>query len=199
MIKIYFQEIKDVCDAIDQEEIQRMIEALRSFQGRLFILGNGGSAANASHAVNDFRKIAGIETYAPSDNVAELSAWTNDEDWKYSFSEWLKESKINEDDAVFVLSVNGGNDIVSPNIQLALEIAKSRKAKIFGIVGKKGGYTKDIADCCIIIPSTNSGIVESFQSIIWHLLVSHLAHGISSTPDTSYILKNADSTATTLS
>lgn len=164
-------------DAI--EKIIKMLVELRQSDGRLFFLGIGGSAANCSHAVNDFRKIAGIEAYAPTDNVSELTARTNDEGWQSVFVEWLKGSKLKRNDGVFVLSVGGG-DIeknVSANIVEALKYAKNVGVKVFGIVGRDGGYTAEVADACVIIPTVNDFTItphtESFQSVIWHLLVSH--------------------------
>lgn len=164
-------------DAI--EKIIKMLVELRQSDGRLFFLGIGGSAANCSHAVNDFRKIAGIEAYAPTDNVSELTARANDEGWQSVFVEWLKGSKLKRNDGVFVLSVGGG-DIeknVSANIVEALKYAKNVGVKVFGIVGRDGGYTAEVADACVIIPTVNDFTItphtESFQSVIWHLLVSH--------------------------
>lgn len=163
------------------EEAARMLGELRAAGGRLFILGVGGSAANASHAVNDFRKIAGIEAYAPTDNVSELTARTNDEGWGTVFGAWLKTSKLKPQDAVLVLSVGGG-DVernVSPNLVAALQLAKSVGSKILGIVGRDGGYTAKVADVCIVIPVVNPVHVtphsEAFQAVVWHLLVSHPA------------------------
>jgi D-sedoheptulose 7-phosphate isomerase len=154
---------------------------LRSTGGRLFILGVGGSAANASHAVNDFRKIAGIEAYAPTDNVSELTARTNDEGWATVFEGWLKTSKLHARDAVLVFSVGGG-DVernVSPNLVAALKLAKTVGAKIIGVVGRDGGYTAKVADVCVLIPAVNPVHVtphsEAFQAVVWHLLVSHPA------------------------
>ena len=155
------------------------LRAVRERGGRLFILGVGGSAANASHAVNDFRKIAGLECYAPTDNVAELTARTNDEGWASVFVEWLRGSRLNAKDCVMVLSVGGGNleKNVSPNLVTALEFAKQTGARIIGIVGKDGGYTAKVADACVIVPTVNPNNVtphsEAFQAVIWHLFVSH--------------------------
>jgi D-sedoheptulose 7-phosphate isomerase len=152
---------------------------LRERGGRLFILGVGGSAANASHAVNDFRKIAGLEAYAPTDNVSELTARTNDEGWPSVFVEWLRGSRLNGKDCVFVLSVGGGNfeRNVSPNLVSALQLAKEVGARVIGIVGKDGGYTAKVADACVIVPTVNSNNVtphsEAFQAVIWHLFASH--------------------------
>ncbi len=155
------------------------LRAVREHGGRLFMLGVGGSAANASHAVNDFRKIAGIETYAPTDNVSELTARTNDEGWASVFVEWLRVSRLNSKDCLFILSVGGGNveKNVSPNLVAALQLAKQVGARIIGIVGKDGGYTAKVADACVIVPTVNPNNVtphsEAFQAVIWHLFVSH--------------------------
>ena len=181
-ISQYMKEAGEIIDHINQSVIQKMVEMLvdvREKGGRVFFLGVGGGAANATHAVNDFRKIAGIEAYTPVDNVSELTARTNDEGWETVFVEWLKESKLKATDMVFVFSVGGGNreKNVSVNIVNALEHAKSIGAKICGVVGRDGGYTKKIADACVIIPSVNQNRVtphtESFQIMISHLLVSH--------------------------
>jgi D-sedoheptulose 7-phosphate isomerase len=155
------------------------LRAVREHGGRLFMLGVGGSAANASHAVNDFRKIAGIETYAPTDNVSELTARTNDEGWASVFVEWLRTSKLNSKDCLFILSVGGGNveKNVSPNLVAALQLAKQVGARIIGIVGKDGGFTAKVADACVIVPTVNPNNVtphsEAFQAVVWHLFVSH--------------------------
>ena len=156
-----------------------LLAEIKSNNGRLFILGVGGSAANASHAVNDFRKLAGIETYAPTDNVAELTARTNDEGWETVFSGWLKISKLNSKDCLFILSVGGGNKErnVSTNLIEAIDLAKEVGAKVTGIVGRDGGYTAKYADVCLIIPMVDPDTVtphsESFQTVLWHLMVSH--------------------------
>jgi len=163
------------------EKAAKMIGELRSTGGRLFILGVGGSAANASHAVNDFRKIAGIEAYAPTDNVSELTARTNDEGWATVFEGWLTTSKLQARDAVLVFSVGGGDleRNVSPNLVAALKLAKAVGAKIIGVVGRDGGYTAKVADVCVLIPVVNPVHVtphsEAFQAVVWHLLVSHPA------------------------
>lgn len=174
-------EILHRLDRASLEKAARMIGELRSTGGRLFILGVGGSAANASHAVNDFRKIAGIEAYAPTDNVSELTARTNDEGWATVFEAWLKTSKLAARDAVLVFSVGGG-DVernVSPNLVAALKLAKAVGAKIIGVVGRDGGYTAKVADACVLIPVVNPVHVtphsEAFQAVVWHLLVSHPA------------------------
>ena len=161
------------------EKAAKLIGELRTTGGRLFILGVGGSAANASHAVNDFRKIGGIEAYAPTDNVSELTARTNDEGWATVFESWLKTSKLNARDAVLVFSVGGGDleRNVSANLVAALKLAKSVGAKIIGVVGRDGGYTAKVADACVLIPVVNPVHVtphsEAFQAVVWHLLVSH--------------------------
>jgi len=167
---------------LNVREIEKMAEVLaglRARKGRLFFLGVGGGAGNCTHAVNDFRKIAGIEAYAPTDNVSELTARTNDEGWASVFVEWLRTSRIQEKDAVFVFSVGGGNleRNISPNLVMALKHAKEVGAQVVGIVGRDGGYTAQVADACVIIPIVNSETVtphtEAFQAVIWHLLVSH--------------------------
>jgi D-sedoheptulose 7-phosphate isomerase len=168
-------------DRASLEKAAKMIGELRSTGGRLFILGVGGSAANASHAVNDFRKIAGIEAYAPTDNVSELTARTNDEGWATVFAGWLKTSKLQARDAVLVFSVGGGDleRNVSTNLVAALKLAKAVGAKIIGVVGRDGGYTAKVADVCVLIPVVNPAHVtphsEAFQAVVWHLLVSHPA------------------------
>jgi D-sedoheptulose 7-phosphate isomerase len=167
---------------ISAETIEVMVQLLKKVKeekGRIFFLGVGGSAANASHAVNDFRKLAGIESYAPTDNVAELTARTNDEGWPTVFSAWLKVSNLNSKDCLFVLSVGGGDKErgVSVNLCEAIDLGKSVGAKILGIVGRDGGYTAKNADACLIVPTVNALTVtphsESFQVVIWHLMVSH--------------------------
>jgi D-sedoheptulose 7-phosphate isomerase len=168
-------------DAASCEKAVALLAEVRSRGGRLFILGVGGSAANASHAVNDFRKIAGMECYAPTDNVSELTARTNDDGWTTVFVEWLKGSRLTEQDAVLVLSVGGGDleRNVSPNLVAALQWAKERRCSILGIVGRDGGYTAKVADVCIIIPTINpmntTPHTEAFQAVVWHLFVSHPA------------------------
>ena len=174
-------QIVERLDRASLEKAARLIAELRATGGRLFILGVGGSAANASHAVNDFRKIGGIEAYAPTDNVSELTARTNDEGWATVFESWLKTSKLQARDAVLVFSVGGGDleRNVSPNLVAALKLAKSVGAKVIGVVGRDGGYTAKVADACILIPVVNPVHVtphsEAFQAVIWHLLVSHPA------------------------
>ncbi len=178
----YFKQVQEIASSIDENKIQQMVDELsnlRNRKGRLFILGVGGSAANASHAVNDFRKLCGIETYAPTDNVSELSARTNDEGWETVFSEWLKISNIGSNDAVMVFSVGGGNreKNVSVNLINGLDVAKQAGAKIFGVVGRDGGYAKNIGDMIVVIPTVDSVLVtphtEAFQAVVWHCLVSH--------------------------
>lgn len=172
----------EIAQAINSETIESMVDLLADLKaknGRLFVLGVGGSAANASHAVNDFRKLAGIETYAPTDNVAELTARTNDEGWETVFSGWLRVSKINKNDCIFILSVGGGSKErnVSTNLIEAIDLAKEVGAAVTGIVGRDGGYTAQNANVCLVIPTINAEAVtphaESFQTVIWHLLVSH--------------------------
>ena len=181
-VQQYLAETTEVVQKLDAGAIQHMAEILaqtRSGGGRLFMLGVGGSAANASHAVNDFRKIAGIETYAPTDNVSELTARTNDEGWATIFESWLITSRLQPADTVFVLSVGGGNleKQVSPNLVRAMQYAKSVGSKIIGIVGRDGGFTATVADACVIVPTVNPVHVtphsEAFQAVVWHLLVSH--------------------------
>ncbi len=180
----FLAEAADIVARLDRATLEKaanMIAALRVTGGRLFILGVGGSAANASHAVNDFRKIAGIEAYAPTDNVSELTARTNDEGWATVFESWLKTSKLQARDVVLVFSVGGGDieQNVSPNLVAALKLAKSVGAKIIGVVGRDGGYTAKVADACVLIPVVNPVHVtphsEAFQAVVWHLLVSHPA------------------------
>ena len=178
----HLSETIKIINKLDASKIEQMVDLLskiKSQDGRLFFLGVGGSAANCSHAVNDFRKIACIESYTPTDNVSELTARTNDDGWSTTFEEWLKVSKINHKDALFIFSVGGGNleKNISPNLVYALKYAKTVGSKIIGIVGRDGGYTAKVGDICIIIPEVNSQTItphaEAFQAIIWHLLVSH--------------------------
>jgi len=172
-------EIVSKLDPVLCEKAVELLAAVREGGGRLFILGVGGSAANASHAVNDFRKIGALECYAPTDNVSELTARTNDEGWSTVFAEWLKGSRLNEKDALLILSVGGGDleKNVSPNLVAALNLARERGAKMLGIVGRDGGYTAKVADVAIIVPTVNPNNItphaEAFQAVIWHLLVSH--------------------------
>jgi D-sedoheptulose 7-phosphate isomerase len=180
--KEHLNESIEITKAIDPETIEKIVDLLcdvKSLGGRLFILGVGGSAANAGHAVNDFRKLAGIETYAPTDNVAELTARTNDEGWQTVFSGWLRVSKLNSKDCLFILSVGGGDKEknVSPNLIEAIDLAKEVGARVTGIVGRDGGYTAKKADVCLVVPTVNPTTVtphsESFQTVVWHLMVSH--------------------------
>ncbi|MEK7702483.1 MAG: SIS domain-containing protein [Nitrospirota bacterium] len=180
----YFNEVKSIAEKIDQGMVTNMVTrlvALRKSGGRLFFLGVGGSAGNAGHAVNDFRKIVGIESYAPTDNVSELTARINDDGWDTSYANYLKGSHINSADGIFVLSVGGGNleKKVSTNLVEAIKVAREVSATVFGIVGRDGGYTAQVADACVIIPTVNASTVtphtEAFQAVVWHLLVSHPA------------------------
>jgi D-sedoheptulose 7-phosphate isomerase len=178
----HLSEAMDILKRIDVSAVEAMADLLvgvKKGRGRLFFLGVGGSAGNCSHAVNDFRKIVGMESYAPTDNVSELTARTNDEGWASVFVEWLKTSRLSGEDCVFVFSVGGGNldKNISPNLVEALKHAKAVGAKIAGVVGRDGGYTAKVADACVIIPTVNGETVtphsEAFQAVIWHLLVSH--------------------------
>ncbi len=180
--EIFITEAIEILKKLDVDAIEKTVDVLadtRERDGRLFILGVGGSAANASHAVNDFRKITGIETYAPTDNVSELTARTNDEGWASVFKGWLEGSRLNAKDTVFVFSVGGGNleKNISPNLVVALKYAREVNAKIIGIVGRDDGFTAQIADACVIIPNVNpehtTPHTEAFQSVVHHLLVTH--------------------------
>jgi len=181
-IDSYLAEAKEIIDRIDRDSIEKIMLLMldtRKMGGRIFFMGVGGSAANASHAVNDFRKIAGFEAYSPSDNVSELTARTNDEGWESVFVQWLKGSRLKATDLIFVFSVGGGSleKMISPNIVYALQYAKEVGAKICGILGRDGGYTAKVADACVIVPPINPSTVtplsEAFQGVLWHLLVSH--------------------------
>src|SRR6202034_306946 len=178
----FLSEVQQVTAQLDVSAIESLailLAKIRDSGGRLFVLGVGGSAANASHAVNDFRKIAGMEAYAPTDNVAELTARANDEGWSSIFDRWLATSRLRAEDLLLVFSVGGGNieQNVSPNLVAALKYAKSVGAKIIGVVGRDGGYTATVADACVLIPTVNPAHItphaEAFQAVIWHLLVSH--------------------------
>lgn len=178
----HLRETAEIVSKIDPAACDKCVAELRALRergGRLFILGVGGSAANASHAVNDFRKIAGLECYAPTDNVSELTARTNDEGWASVFVEWLRGSRLAARDALLVLSVGGGNleKNVSPNLVLALQFARQVGARIIGLVGRDGGYTATVADACVVVPTVNAANVtphtEAFQAVLWHLFVSH--------------------------
>ena len=181
-IEKYLEEAHKIIDSIDKDAINEMIELLNTIRennGRLFILGVGGGAGHASHAVNDFRKICGIEAYAPTDNVSELTARVNDDGWGTAYVNWLKISKMNKNYMIFVFSVGGGNaeKNISMNIIKSLQFAKDVGAKVCGVVGRDGGYTAKVADACLIIPSFNIETItpqtEGFQAVIWHLIVSH--------------------------
>lgn len=178
----HLRETTEIISKINPDDCEKCVAELRATRdrgGRLFILGVGGSAANASHAVNDFRKIAGIECYAPTDNVSELTARTNDEGWQSVFVEWLRGSRLNAKDTLLILSVGGGSleKNISPNLVLALQFAKQVGARVIGILGKDGGYTARVADACVIVPTVNPHNVtphsEAFQAVVWHLFVSH--------------------------
>lgn len=178
----HLEEVVKIIQKMDVSAIEKMADLLvtvKADEGRIFFLGVGGSAGNCSHAVNDFRKIVGIESYAPTDNVSELTARTNDEGWATVFVEWLKTSKLQPKDALFIFSVGGGNieKNISPNLVEAIKLAKSVGAKVTGVVGRDGGYTAQAADACVIVPTVNLDTItphsEAFQAVIWHLLVSH--------------------------
>jgi D-sedoheptulose 7-phosphate isomerase len=178
----FLEEVSEVVKKIDPPAVDRLVALVartRAAGGRLFVLGVGGSAGNASHAVNDFRKITGIEAYAPTDNVSELTARTNDEGWSTVFERWLRVSHLRADDMLLIFSVGGGNleKQVSPNLVEALKYARTVGAKVGGIVGRDGGYTAQVADACVLIPVVNPAHItphsEAFQAVIWHLLVSH--------------------------
>ncbi len=181
-VERYLEEAIKVIEKIDKSKIEHFVSSLvelREKGGRLFFLGVGGGAANASHAVNDLRKICGIETYTPTDNVSELTARTNDSGWESVFVDWLRGSRLNAKDAIFVLSVGGGNSEknISVNLVHAIDYAKEAGSKILGIVGRDGGYTAKMADACLIVPTVNVDAItshtESFQSLLLHLIVSH--------------------------
>jgi D-sedoheptulose 7-phosphate isomerase len=178
----HLAETRSIVDQLDPALMEKVVDglaAVRERGGRLFILGVGGSAANASHAVNDFRKICGFEAYAPTDNVSELTARTNDEGWSTVFATWLRGSRLNSQDGLLVFSVGGGNleHNVSPNLVEALKLARETGASVYGIVGKDGGYTAQVADAAVVVPTVNPVNVtphsEAFQAVVWHLFVSH--------------------------
>jgi D-sedoheptulose 7-phosphate isomerase len=178
----YLREVGEIAAAIDRQAVDHIVEILRAARdagGRLFFLGVGGGAGNAGHAVNDFRKIARIESYAPTDNVAELTARINDDGWDSCYANWLEGSRLKAGDVVFVFSVGGGNleKNISANIVAAVRLARERGAKIVGVVGRDGGYTKQMAEACVVVPSPAPDTVtphtEAFQAVIWHLIVSH--------------------------
>ncbi|MBZ5558491.1 MAG: SIS domain-containing protein [Acidobacteriia bacterium] len=191
-------------DAMEIEKMVTLLVDLRARGGRLFFLGVGGSAANCSHAVNDFRKIAGIEAYTPVDNVSELTARTNDEGWEHVFAAWLKGSRLQAKDMVFVFSVGGGSleRNISPNIVLALQYARQVGSQIVGVVGRDGGYTAQVAHACVIVPTVNPDTItphtEAFQAVVWHLLVSHPALKAAQTKweSTSAVVAPSSSTET---
>jgi D-sedoheptulose 7-phosphate isomerase len=181
-VEKYFEEVKTIAGLIDRSQIRALVDeliSLRQRKGRLFLLGVGGSAANCAHAVNDFRKLCGIEAYAPTDNVSELTARTNDEGWETVFSGWLKVSNISSNDAILIFSVGGGNleKNVSANLVSAIKEVKAVGGKVLGIVGRDGGYTKLAGDCVVIVPTVDPSRVtphaEAFQAVVWHCLVSH--------------------------
>ena len=178
----HLSEVIEIIKKIETKQIEKMVELIlnvRNEKGRIFFLGVGGSAGNCSHAVNDFRKIIEIESYAPTDNVSELTARANDEGWSTIFSEWLKISNLNSKDLIFVFSVGGGNieKNISPNLVEALKYGKSIGCKLVGVVGRNGGYTTKVADACVVIPTVNEKTItphtEAFQAVVWHLIVSH--------------------------
>ena len=179
---LHLSETIEIIKKIDTKKIENMVDLIlnvRKEKGRIFFLGVGGSASNCSHAVNDFRKIIGIESYAPTDNVSELTARTNDEGWITIFSEWLKISNLSSKDLIFVFSVGGGSleKNISPNIVEALKYGKSIGCKLVGVVGRNGGYTTKVADACVVIPTVNEKTItphtEAFQAVVWHLIISH--------------------------
>jgi len=181
-IEEYFQQVKTIVDQIDKQQIAVLVQALvelRKGGGRLFLLGVGGSAGNASHAVNDFRKLCALEAYAPTDNVSELSARINDEGWDGALAAWLKVSRLSSKDALLIFSVGGGNlaKKVSVNLIQAIDLARERQAKVFGVVGRDGGHTKMAGDVVVVIPPVDVKNVtphsEAFQAVVWHCLVSH--------------------------
>lgn len=178
----FFEQVKVIADRIDKDMIETLAQslvALRDRGGRLFLLGVGGNAANCAHAVNDFRKLCGIEAYAPTDNVAELTARTNDDGWDSVFAAWLRVSRLGGKDALLIFSVGGGDveKQVSVNLVHAIDFARERKAKVFGVVGRDGGYTKQTGDVVVVVPTVDNGLVtphtEAFQAVVWHCLVSH--------------------------
>jgi D-sedoheptulose 7-phosphate isomerase len=180
----YLAEVNQITAALDTDAIERIVELLaelRTRSGRLFILGVGGGAGHASHAVNDFRKIAGIEAYTPTDNVSELTARINDDGWETTFANWLRTSRLSDNDMILVFSVGGGDLVrnISPNLVRALEYGRQVGASVCGIVGRDGGYTAQVSDACVIIPTVNPETVtphtEAFQALVWHLIVSHPA------------------------
>ena len=183
-IRQYLEETISIAQTVSQEEIEKAVTILsetKKKEGRLFILGVGGSAANASHAVNDFRKIGGIETYAPTDNVSELTARTNDEGWETTFAKWLETSHLNGKDCIMVFSVGGGSETTSLNIVNALKLAKERGSKVISIVSRNGGYSKQVSDACVLIPVVADERItphaEGWQGVVWHLMVNAMQIG----------------------
>ncbi len=181
-VDLYMKEVIEITKSIDKNQIDKMIKILSVVsknKGRIFFIGVGGGAGNATHAVNDFRKIANIESYTPTDNVSELTARINDEGWDSAYTKWLQVSNLNENDVLFIFSVGGGNleKNISANIVKSIKLAEKKKSKVIGVVGRDGGYTGEISDACVIIPTVNSETVtphtEAFQAVIWHLIVSH--------------------------
>jgi len=181
-VDLYMKEVIEITKSIDKNQIDKMIKILSVVsknKGRIFFIGVGGGAGNATHAVNDFRKIANIESYTPTDNVSELTARINDEGWDSAYTKWLQVSNLNENDVLFIFSVGGGNleKNISANIVESIKLAEKKKSKVIGVVGRDGGYTGEISDACVIIPTVNSETVtphtEAFQAVIWHLIVSH--------------------------
>jgi D-sedoheptulose 7-phosphate isomerase len=181
-VEDYLREVSAIAQSLPVQSIETLCDelvALRERRGRLFLIGVGGGAANCSHAANDFRKLCGLEAYAPTDNIAEITARTNDEGWSTIFSEWLKVSRANSTDAIMVFSVGGGNlaQNVSPNVVRGLQEAKARGLKIFGVVGRDGGYAREVGDVVVVVPTLSQARVtphtEAFQAVIWHCLVSH--------------------------
>ena len=181
-INKYFYQVSKIAEMVDKNEVNELVKnivKIKRKSGRIFFLGVGGSAGNSSHAVNDFRKLCNIEAYTPTDNVSELTARINDEGWNYSFVDWLKVSKFNSRDAIFIFSVGGGNKIknVSTNLIKAIDFVLKKKGKIFGIVGKKDGYTKKKGHNVLVVPLVDKKLItphsEAFQAVIWHCLVSH--------------------------
>ena len=181
-VDLYMKEVIEISKAIDKNKIDKMINVISEVainKGRIFFIGVGGGAGNAAHAVNDFRKIANIESYSPTDNVSELTARINDDGWESSYAKWLQVSNLNEKDVLFIFSVGGGNleKNISANIVESIKLAQKKNSKVIGIVGRDGGYTAQISDACVIIPTVNSNTItphtEAFQAVIWHCLVSH--------------------------
>ncbi len=181
-VDLYMKEVIEITKSIDKDQINKMVKILSNVsenKGRIFFIGVGGGAGNATHAVNDFRKIANIESYTPTDNVSELTARINDDGWDSAYTKWLQVSNLNENDVLFIFSVGGGNleKNISVNIVESIKLAEKKKSKVIGIVGRDGGYTGKISDACVIIPTVNPETItphtEAFQAVIWHLIVSH--------------------------